>query len=114
MAGLADSVGAREAVGEHADEEGRGKTDDIEVVALDALDEGGAAALDCIAARSALPLAGAYVLGHVPRRQLPEHDLGLLVLDCLPPRREQTQTGNHDVGTAWRPPTATGAAPSIE
>jgi hypothetical protein len=30
------------------------------------------------------------------------------------PTAGATAWENHDVGTAWRPPTATGAAPSIE
>jgi hypothetical protein len=41
MAGLAEAVDAREAGGEEADEEGGGEADDVQVVALDALDEGG-------------------------------------------------------------------------
>src|SRR5919108_2334170 len=53
---LAHAVGAGEAVGEEAHEERGGEADDVEIVAVDALDEGGAAALDRIAAGAALPL----------------------------------------------------------
>ena len=70
----AEAVGAREALREDADEQRGRQADDVQVVALDPLDERGAAALDRVAAGASLPLAERQVRGEVARRQGPEGD----------------------------------------
>src|SRR5205085_11474676 len=87
MARLAEPVGAGEAGGEEADEEGRREADDVQVVALDAADEGGAPALDRVRARPALPPARRHVRPQGARRQLPELDPRRPPADLIPPRR---------------------------
>ena len=67
-----------------AHEQAAGQADDVQVVALDALDERGAAALDRVAARAALPLARCDVRGEVARRQRTERDERRRRLDDLP------------------------------
>jgi hypothetical protein len=63
MCCLADAVRAWEVLDQEADQEGGWEAHDIEVIALEPLDKRGAQALDGVAARSALPLAAANVVG---------------------------------------------------
>src|SRR5205823_4474825 len=57
----AESVEAREALRQKPHEKRARKADDVQVVALDPLDEGAAPPLDRIGARAALPLAAREV-----------------------------------------------------
>ena len=88
---------------QEADEEGGWEADDVEVVALDALDQARAQALDRIAARSSLPLAAADVVGQVPRGQRPERDRRHLVLELLPPGRDEAEPRDDLVRAARQP-----------
>src|SRR5688572_7075069 len=96
----AEAVRAREALREEADEQRRRQADDVQVVALDLLDEGGAAALDRIPAGASLPLAVRQVVGELTRRELPEGDARGVVLDDLPARREQAEARDDDMRLA--------------
>src|SRR5438874_2191765 len=69
---LADPVDAGEARREQLDERCGRETHDVQVVAVDAADEAGAAALDRVGARATLPFAARHVRGEVARRQRPE------------------------------------------
>src|SRR5919108_3299169 len=100
----ADAVGAREAGREEADEERRREADDVQVVAFDALHEGGAAARDRVGARAVAPLARRDVAGHVAGREFTERDAGLLVLDDLPGRRHEAETRHDRVRPAAEAP----------
>ena len=77
-----------------------GQADDVEVVALDPLDESGALPLDRVAARASLPLPARHVPGDVARRQLAERDARHLAVHLLPRRREQRQAGDDFVRPA--------------
>src|SRR6185295_1373749 len=81
--------------GQEPYQEGRRKADDVQVVALDPLDEGGSTALDGIRPCPALPLADADVGRQVARVELAEGHPRDLVLDLLPRGREQAQAGDH-------------------
>src|SRR5207247_10537459 len=98
----AQAVGAREALREQADEDRRREADDVEVVALDPLHEGGATALDGLAAGAALPLAARDVRGQVARRQRPERDPRLVVCDRLPAPRDEREARDDLVRTAGK------------
>ena len=65
---LSEAINACKPFGEQADEERSRKADDVQVVALDALDEGGAEPLDGVCARPALPFARRDVGGQVARQ----------------------------------------------
>ena len=67
-------------------EQRRRQADDVQVVALDPLDERRAATLDRIAAGASLPLPERDVGREVARRELAERDGRRLVLDELPSR----------------------------
>ncbi len=97
---LPEAVGTGKALGEQAHEQRRGQPDDVQIVALDPLDEGAAAALDRVGARASLPLAVHHVHRQLTGRQLAKGDEGLLVLDDLPARREQAETRNDCVRPA--------------
>ena len=71
---LPEAVGAGEALREEPDEQCGRQADDVQVVALDPLDERRAAALDRVAARASLPLAVREVVRELARRQLAEGD----------------------------------------
>src|SRR5262245_38724390 len=71
---LAEAVRAWEAGRQEVHEEPRWEADDVQVIALDALHQGRAQALDRIAARPVLPLAAAHVVRQVARCQRPEGD----------------------------------------
>src|SRR5690348_2776543 len=90
----AEAVEAREALREQAHEDGRGQPDDVQVVALDALDERRTPPLDGIAAGAALPLAAREVPREVAGRQRPEGDERRRVLDVLPPRGHEREPGD--------------------
>src|SRR3954463_4845775 len=98
--GSPESVHAGEALGEEPDEQGGGQADDVQVVALDPLDEGGAAALDGVAARAALPFEGRLVGRQVSRRERPERHRRVLGLDHLPALGEKAQAGDDVVRAA--------------
>jgi len=83
-----------------AHEQRRRQADDVEVVALDPLDESRAPALDRVAACAALPLGARHVPGDVARRQLAEGDERHLAVHLLPRRREQRQAGDDLVRAA--------------
>src|ERR671911_1852309 len=97
---LAEAVGPGEALGEHADEQRGRKPDDVQVIALDPLDERAAPPLDRVGARPSLPLSVREMARELPRRQLPEGDVRRLVLDHLPARRDQAEAGHHGVRLA--------------
>ena len=86
----ARSAGA-DAIGEEAHEEGGREPDDVQVVAVDAGDEGGAATLHGVGARAALP----FPRGHVPvdvgrreRTELDERDDPVELFPALAPQTE--------------------------
>src|SRR5262245_10491967 len=91
LAGLADAVGARKALRQETDQERGWEADDVQIVALDALDQGRAEPLDRIPARAALPLTAAHVVSQVPGRQHPERDHRCLAVQLLPRARPQTE-----------------------
>ena len=63
----AEAVDAGETLGQQAHEQRGREADDVEVVALDPLDEAAPTALDRVAAGAALPLAVAEVVREVAR-----------------------------------------------
>ena len=81
-----------------SDKERRRKPHDVQVVALDPLDERAAQPLDRIGARALAPLLGADVTGDVPGRQGPERDARRFAMELLPRRSPQTQPGDDLVG----------------
>src|SRR5205085_4969672 len=86
-----DAVRPCEALREEADQQRGRKTDHVQVVALDALDEARAQALDRVRARAALPLAARDIHRDVARGQRTEGDASDLVAKLLPARRDQTE-----------------------
>ena len=62
LGSLAEAVGAREALREQPHEQSPGQADDVQVVALDPLDEARAEALDRVPAGATLPLAAREVV----------------------------------------------------
>src|SRR5579862_2373656 len=97
---LAEAVRAGEAGCEQPDEQRHRQADDVEVVALDPLDERRATALDCIAAGSALPLPARDVPRDVARCQLAERDERGLAVHLLPRRRHEREAGDGLVRSA--------------
>src|SRR5262245_19772050 len=83
------AVYARQAPGEEPDEQRRGEPDDVQVVALDPLDERGAEALDRVRPRPTLPLAARHVPLDVARAERPERHERRLPPALLPVRRPQ-------------------------
>jgi hypothetical protein len=55
---LSEAINACKPFGEQPDEERSGKADDVQVVAFDALDKGGAESLNGVSAGPTLPFAG--------------------------------------------------------
>src|SRR5437868_3849863 len=97
---LTKAVQPREALGEERDERRRGETDDVEVVALDALDERGAAPLNRVPAGAAFPLARRELPREVARAQGTEGDERRLRADLLPRRSAQAEAGDDLVRAA--------------
>src|SRR5262245_64478153 len=64
---------------EQREEERPGESDDVQVVALDPLDEAAAEALDGVCARSTLPFAARQIRAQRLRREEPESDIGPIV-----------------------------------
>src|SRR5437773_12420 len=81
--GSADPVGTGEARREQAHQQRRREADDVQVVALDSLDERGAATLDRVRARAVSPLAGAEIGADVARAERAERHPRDGVLDDL-------------------------------
>ncbi len=78
-------------LGQQPDEQRGGKTDDVQVVALDPAHEPRAAALDRIGACAALPFAGGQVVVDLPRGQRTELHTGRVVLEQLDARAEEAE-----------------------
>ena len=80
-------VRPRKPLGEQADEQRAGQTDDVQVVALDPLDEAAAEPLDRVGAGAALPLAAARRRRRCRAASASrKRDGGRVVLDDLPAR----------------------------
>src|SRR5262245_42491554 len=80
-----------EPLGEKADEKSGGEPHDVQIVALDPLDEGGAGSLDRIAAGAPLPFAQREVGSDLAVGERAEDDRCRLVLDDLPLLGAETQ-----------------------
>src|SRR5437870_4913441 len=93
----ADAVDAWEALREGAHEKGGRQADDVQVVAFDAGDECGAATLDRIGARAALPFAARDVRTEVAWGQRAEIDERRICVGGLPGRRDKAETGDDGV-----------------
>src|SRR5437868_2078176 len=98
---LTKAVQPGEALDEEPNERRRRKADDVEVVALDPLDERRAASLDRVPAGASFPFAGREVRREVARRQSTEGDERGLRAHLLPCVRAQAQA-RHDLVSASR------------
>src|SRR5262245_9568843 len=76
-------------LGQEPHEQRAWEPDDVEVVALDPLDETRTEPLDRVAAGPVAPLLLADVARNVPRRERPEGHARRLVCDLLPRARQQ-------------------------
>ena len=88
---LAEAVRAREALGEQAHEQGAREADDVQVVAVDPLDEAGAEALDRVRAGAALPLARSRRTRRVARRRARGRSRASTSCSTLLPRRASSR-----------------------
>src|SRR5919204_2171475 len=88
---LAEAVGPREALRQEADEQGSRQSDDVQVIAVDALDQRRAEPLDRVAARARVPLSASDVVSDVARRHLTERHARDLTATLLPRARQQTE-----------------------
>src|SRR4029079_16990943 len=93
---LAVAVRPWEALDKQPDKERRWEADDVQVVALDPLDQGTTQALDRIAARSSLPLAAPDVVGQVTCGQRSKRHLRRLAVPLLPGGSPQAEA-RHDL-----------------
>src|SRR4051794_4867173 len=100
MTRLPEAVEPGEPLREQADEERRWQPDDVQVVAVDRLDERGAAALDRVAAGASLPLRLRHVVRDVARVERAERDPRHRVVELLPRVRAQAEPGDDLVRTA--------------
>src|SRR5262249_19004464 len=91
---LPEPVDAREALRQKTHQRRRRKPPDVEVVALDPLDERGADALDRVRARAPLPLSRHDVRRDVAGVERPEGHARDGVLDRLPAGRDEAEPGD--------------------
>src|SRR5947209_12297305 len=92
---LTKAVQPGEALGEERDQRRRRKPDDVEVIALDALDERRAASLNRVPAGASFPFARREIRREVARSQSAERDEGRLRAQLLPRVRAQAEAGDH-------------------
>ena len=85
---------------EDGHEERARKTDDVEIVALDSLDEAAAETLDRIGACPSLPLAAVEVQLELGIGDRAKRDLRHRVLDDRESRAEQAQAGDDGMGAS--------------
>src|SRR5512132_2247873 len=99
---LAKAIDTGKTLRKQADEKRRRQPDDVQVVAVDPLDERRAEALDRIATRTLPPLFADDVKAELARRQCPKRDARHGVTQLLPRRRQQAEPGDDLVRLAGK------------